>query len=567
MFFKISLYLSLLLFGIGMGYKVVNWFRCRVGDPAGELSGVQRASAAFLGGFQTVFSSKLLTLIKIFLIDVLFQGRLFRESRLRWAAHMCLSYGILLLLLMHALDTYVTKKLFVEYASTLNPFMFLRNVFGVMALAGLAIAVYRRLSDPVMRKTTRGADVYALVILSVILCSGFFLEATKIVSHERYQEMVKEFSSITDEQESQALEAYWAKEFAVVFPQLSKKPDPGTLEKGKEVHVLNCASCHSKPTAAFLSYATAKAINPLALSLGQRSVRNFLWYLHFLSCFLGLALLPFTKMFHLLTSPLVLLINGVMDWTKTSPANMATVRAIELDGCTHCATCSLHCSVGPVYQAIPNLHILPSEKLTALASLSGPREKMNLSLPTIEEGSAICTSCYRCTQVCPVGINLQDLWFNLDKTLRDQGCPELYTRTRDAFVDKFDWDRKKTVIQLPPSGKKFTREVGLTIQASTFHNCFTCMTCSNACPIVTSYQYPLEKIGLLPHLIMQSLRYGLQDNVLGARMVWDCLGCYNCQQCCPQGVRVTDIFFELKNLAFQQGKSPASGQGDPGEKS
>jgi heterodisulfide reductase subunit C len=40
-------------------------------------------------------------------------------------------------------------------------------------------------------------------------------------------------------------------------------------------------------------------------------------------------------------------------------------------------------------------------------------------------------------------------------------------------------------------------------------------------------------------------------------MVWDCLGCYNCQENCPQGIRVTDILFEIKNEAFQQIKRPA----------
>jgi heterodisulfide reductase subunit C len=454
----------------------------------------------------------------------------------------------------------------VEYAATLNPFMFLRNFLGAMVIVGLVVAIYRRLTDRVMRLTTGGLDIYALVILSFIVLSGFFLEASKIVSHQRYQEMVSEFSSITQEEEAQALKAYWAKEFAVVFPQPLTTSDPGLLEKGKDLHVMNCASCHSKPTSAFLSYGVAKAASPIGVAISRSGVRNLLYYVHFLSCFLGLALLPFTKMFHILTSPLILLINGVMDWTKASPANVATVRAIELDACTHCATCSLHCSVGPVYQAIPNRSILPSEKLRVLTPLATLKENMIPSLPVVEAGEYMCTKCTRCTTVCPVGINLQDLWFNLDKTLQGQECPDLFSHSRDAFVKKFDWDRKNTVIQLPPSGKKFTREVGLTFQASTFRNCFTCMTCTNACPVVVNYTNPLEKLGLLPHLIMQNLRYGLQDNVLGARMVWDCLGCYNCQECCPQGVRVTDILFELKNLAFQQGKTSMFGEGNGGGK-
>ncbi len=87
-----------------------------------------------------------------------------------------------------------------------------------MMLVGLAIAAYRRIFNRIMRLTTRGIDIYALIVLALIALSGFSLEATKIVSHERYEEMVSEFSSISDEQEAKALKAYWSKEYAVVFP-------------------------------------------------------------------------------------------------------------------------------------------------------------------------------------------------------------------------------------------------------------------------------------------------------------------------------------------------------------
>ncbi len=57
---------------------------------------------------------------------------------------------------------------------------------------------------------------------------------------------------------------------------------------------------------------------------------------------------------------------------------------------------------------------------------------------------------------------------------------------------------------------------------------------------------------MLPHQIMHCLALGMRDATLGTGMLWNCLTCYQCQEQCPQGVRVTDVFYELKNLAIQK---------------
>lgn len=551
MFFKVSLYVALIVCVIGTGTKVLRWFQCRIGDQAKGVSTGERFSLALKGVFSTLFSRKLFLLVKIWVLEVLFQKRINREGFSRWLMHLCIAYGFLFLLLMHALDRYVSQKLFSGYVATLNPFLFLRNLFGAILLAGLIIAGYRRLFNRVMRQTTRGLDLYALAVLFAIALSGIFLEATKIVSHQRYQEMVTENSSLSDEGEAVALKAYWAEEFAVVFPQVPPS-DPATLKKGQELHVLNCASCHSKPNSAFLSYGLAKAISPAALVVGQSSVRNVLWYFHFLVCFIGLAFLPFTKFFHLLTSPLVLLINGVMDRATALPANIATVQAIELDACTHCATCSQHCSVRPIFQHIPNLTILPSEKLAAFRSMASRKIIAPEELARFQEGASICTSCNRDVVFCPVGIVGQELWFCMRDDLQHLGCPDLFVRTRDTHVAAADLDKTKAVIPLTPQRRGFRNDVHLSFQGSTFNSCYECVTCTNACPVVVNYKNPTEELGMLPHQIMHSLKFGFQEHILGPGMVWDCLGCYNCQENCPQGVRVTDILFEIKNVAFQQ---------------
>ncbi len=561
MLFRLTLYFSLSLFGAGLVYKLVSWFRCPLGDQSRGIPPARRFSSALRGLMAVLFSRRILLLGKILFQDVLLQLRLKKEGSLRWFMHLTLFYGFLFLLFFHALDRYFTIRLFPEYVSTLNPFLFLRNFFGALLLLGLAIAAYRRIRNQVLRLTTGRQDIFALILLGLIILSGFLLEASKIVSPQRFQEMVQEYGFIQDDRELQALRAYWSRDFGVVFPGPETHPGPELLKKGRALHDLNCAQCHSRPSAAFVSYGIARAVRPLALTLTAAGISTLLWYLHFLSSFLGLAVLPFTKFFHLFTSPLILLINGVTDRKVLSPADLATIQAIELDACTHCAICSQHCSVRPISLRLENPYLMSSEKLIAFKTLSRQKNLPESELKAFQEGNSLCTGCYRGNLYCPIGINTLQLWSCMQQDLAHRGCPDLFSSTRDAFVSKFDADRSKTVVPLAPEGKALKKEMLLSSQGNSFNPCYTCLTCSNACPVVMNYSNPITVLGLLPHQIMYSLKFGLASQVLGARMVWDCLGCYQCQENCPQGIRVTDILFELKNLAFQQLKAKPSETG------
>ncbi len=74
MFFTTSLYIALAIFGLGLLYKVSTWFRYSVGGEAGEISPLSRLLSAVRGIFLTVFSPKILTLLKVFVLDVSFNG-------------------------------------------------------------------------------------------------------------------------------------------------------------------------------------------------------------------------------------------------------------------------------------------------------------------------------------------------------------------------------------------------------------------------------------------------------------------------------------------------------------
>jgi len=578
MFLSTSLYVALSIFSLGLLYKISTWFRYKIGIQSIEIPTSERFFSALKGILLTVFSPKILTLLKVFVLDALLQLRILKEDLLRWVMHICIYGGFMLLLLMHALDKYITVAIWNNYYSTVNPFMFLRDLFGVFVILGVAIAIYRRFILKVPRLITNAMDIYTIIIVAVIMLSGIFLEATKMVAYSDYQRMVNEYSGLSDPQELKALEAYWVKEFGTVSPNLKEPFDEKILAQGRDLHQSSCAECHAKPQWAFAGYGTARLISPVGLGVDRARLPSLLWYLHVLACWVGLAYFPFSKMFHMFTSQLSLLANSVMEKGKSSPANIATRQVMELDACTHCGTCSLRCSVAVAFDEIPNINILPSEKIASIKALASGKKLSPQALRNIQEGVYLCTNCYRCTLVCPVGINLQDLWFNVRETLLQKGYPEFFAlsplsfyrglmreetvrkdyekpliRAREAIAAECDLMRKKDkVLPLTPTDRKFQGGLNLSAQAKTFSVCFGCQTCTTVCPVVGNYENPQEALGLLPHQIMHAAGLGLRDLAFGSNMLWDCLTCYQCQEQCPQGVCVTDVLYELKNLAIKQ---------------
>lgn len=577
MFFTVALYIAIAIFVLGTVYKTSTWFRYNTGLVNVEITTSARVTRAIKGIVSTIFSRKIIVLLRVFLLDGLLQLKVLRQDFLRWYMHICIYGGFMMLLLMHALENQITVAFFPNYYSTVNPFMFLRDFFGLLVILGLVMAVYRRFILKVPRLKTSAMDHYAIIILAIIMLSGIALEGTKIASHTRFLEMVEDYGDPDDAEGLKALETYWVKYYGVVSPNVKGPFDAAVLETGKDGNEMSCIECHSRPQWAFLGYVTAKIISPVALALDKAKMLDLLWYIHFLACFIGLAYLPFSKMFHIFTSPLSLMANAVMDKDSSDPANIATRQVMELDACTHCCTCTLNCSVAVAFEYFPNINIFPSEKIASVKSLAAGRELNEKELRHIQEGIYLCTNCNRCTVVCPVGINLQDLWFNVREAIlqkgyseflilsplsfyrglmSDDGAKENYrqplNKARETIAAACDlMIMKDTVLPLTPVDNAFKEGLSLSAQANTFSVCFGCETCTTACPVVANYENPQEVLGLLPHQIMHSCGLGLRDLAFGSNMLWDCLTCYQCQEQCPQNVCITDIFYELKNEAVK----------------
>jgi heterodisulfide reductase subunit C/nitrate reductase gamma subunit len=572
--FQVSFYLTLVVFLAGLIYRVVSWFTLSLGPRTEALGPGRRFAAGLKGAVGTLFSAKIGVVLKVFFLDWLLQRRILRESALRWTMHMLIFWGFMLLLLMHALERQISYPLFKDYSPTLNPFLFLRNLFGLMVIVGVGISVYRRFILKAARHITNGADKFAIIILAVVMLSGFMLEASKIVSHRAYQRMVEDYASVEDKTNLNSLELYWAERFGVASPNWKGPADATMLSRGAEVHQNYCASCHSRPQWALGSYGLSVFMRPFSEAGQGADPAKVLWFIHFLACFVGLAYLPFSRMFHVFATPLTLLLSAVMD-ERSDPANVMTRQIMELDGCTHCGTCAQRCSVGIWTEAIANPKILPSEKIDAIRNFARGKVTEE-SIKALQEGVHLCTNCYRCTTVCPAGINLQELWHKVREALYGKGLPEPslmtllsyyrglrregaadaeYTKpleiTRRALADTCrSIDMQGEVIDMDRVDRDFKSKLKHSGWGESHSYCFTCMTCTGACPIVRQYENPVEALGLTPHQIIRAAAWGLSDPIFKCEMLWSCLGCYQCQEACPQGVRVTDVLYQLKNMAL-----------------
>ena len=539
-----------------------------------DLTPSQRIKSAANGILGTFFSRQILILLRVLVLDVLLQKKILQESFIRWLMHMLIYGGFMLLLLMHALGSVITISLFEDYASTLNPYFFLRELFALMVVAGLVIALWRRFFHPVPRLKTTGMDGYAMILLAVIMVSGVFLEAAKIISYRAFQQMVEDYADTDEEEELATLESLWVKDFGLVSPTVTAPFEDDTLEAGRDIHEMSCAGCHASPKWAFMGFGTSKALRPMALFLDRTGAPLILWYIHILACFIGLAYLPFSKMFHIIASPISLLAGAVMDRDRSDPANIATRQAMELDACMHCCTCSLRCSAALAYDTRGNDYILPGEKIGVLRKLAGGKKLGKKEIRAIQEGIYLCTNCERCTVVCPAGIVLKDLWFDVREDLLQRDIPVLAALSPYSFfrglsrpkIDKIQYGRplveaRKAVAVDFDTWLNKERPLPLGVDNSqpaghgeddTFAACFSCRSCTTVCPVVKSFEDPEGNLDLLPHQIMCCLGLGLDDMAMGPRMLWDCVTCYQCQEHCPQQVSVADLLYTLRNRAIQK---------------
>ncbi len=558
--FHTALYASLALCALGLIWRMSAWFRVRVGPDARAVTPFQRMAAALRGAVSALFSRRLFRVLAALLLDVLLLRRLCANAKLRWLGHQLIVAGFTLLLLMHALAALISEKLFPDYQPTLEPYLFLRNLSGAMVLVGMGLLFFGRRRELIGFAPARAflGAVFA-VLLGFVLASGFLLEAYKIASPRAFYRMTEEYAGTADAEKLRPLRALWASEFGVAFADLRQPIAADLVQRGRELHRDACASCHAKPAFAFVSYPLAQLLTPVTGLMDAGRADVWLWYLHVFACFIGLASLPFTRFFHVVAAPTSLLVNAAapkraLSVQAYSIEARVSRRALALDACVRCGICDARCSVAPLARYLGNPGLLPSHKLIATGALAEGRllrsGEEDHALRTAE-GAFLCTDCGRCTGSCPVGLNLEDLWQAGRGDLAAAGlaAPAQWVQARPALA----WAE---ALEAVPGQRGFSGPdascAPLSADRRSFSRCVQCQTCTNVCPVVAHSMDAEHGVDLTPQKVMNLLRLGLSELALGSRMVWDCASCYQCQESCPEGVRVADIMCELRALAVRR---------------
>ena len=158
MIFTTTLTLALLCFAVGMGLHVSRWLTV---DPAAPSRSVRGSGYRGLSAFKGTLRALVLrapALAKAFVLDVLLQVRTLKQSPYRWVMHQCIWLGFMLLLVFHAMDSLVSERFLSDYIPTVNPYFAGRDILGLVVLAGVLMAVIRRLRarQPRLKSSGRG---------------------------------------------------------------------------------------------------------------------------------------------------------------------------------------------------------------------------------------------------------------------------------------------------------------------------------------------------------------------------------------------------------------------------
>ena len=259
------------------------------------------------------------------------------------------------------------------------------DAFGLVALAGLLIAVFRRVVSKPSNLPTSRDDLFIFSILIVIVCTGYLMEGIRLAVDK----------------------PPWA---------------PWS----------------------FVGYRVALLLDASGV-VGPSLVRfyNGLWWFHVLLAFTAVASIPYTKLFHIFTSPFnALFLHLRAKGQLSTPFDLKQVMAsgsfdvkvgasqitdfswqqrLSFDSCTRCGRCSNACPAMAAGTLLSPMHLILKlrDQMFAQSRLDGGSAIL-ADIVNPEELWA-CTTCRACVNECPVLIDHVDSIVDMRRHLVAEG--------------------------------------------------------------------------------------------------------------------------------------------------
>jgi len=263
--FWIAMAISLILFILGLSVKVSFWSQGQVRDAHGRRVLHRKAWVVFKNAIGVVFSRRFFRALKAFITDGMLHRTLLWEDRYRWGSHLLMFGGFLIMFALSIITGFfeeilhhmlgVDTALVRFFTNKDTPFIALANeILGPVILAGLILAAVRRfILRPEQLRTTM-FDTNTMILLAFILLTGYPIEAFRLLM------------------ENTPPEVAWN---------------------------------------SFIGYPLALLLRPLAWHWEMWHYWTFM--AHIAACFALLIMMPFSKFFHVLISPIIATVNRLDD--------------------------------------------------------------------------------------------------------------------------------------------------------------------------------------------------------------------------------------------------------------
>jgi len=396
---------------------------------------ISRAEMWALGSEAPETRGSIITRLDKLCLEGLFQRKFVRQG-IQAAFHTMIYLGFLVLL-------FTTTMVFIDHDLGFRIYQgkfylavtIMSDIFGVILLLGVAIAWYRRKILSTDQIHNRPLDGLALGVLAILVIQGYLLEGLRIhVTHDPWA---------------------WYSPVGLITSKL------------------------------------LWGLSPLSASV----LHYLIWWFHTLTVFSALAVFPYTKFFHIISSSANLYfqdlnrVNGKMKSTgdleklmeesddfsigANSLKEFSWKQLLSLDACTSCGRCQDAC---PAYAS------------------GTPLSPKWVILDTRNHALAVHASRIRPDSWIPVMLQKLDIWLITNLLLGGSGARPLNNGNNSLFDGSGEYRGINKRVQNAVKTLGGTLESPIAdgvIDQDVFWSCTTCMACVEACPVGIS---PMDEI-------------------------------------------------------------------------